>query len=126
MEVSSQHHVPAPLFPTKNPSASIEWETWWAGEPAWTFMGVKNVLPLSEPRHYSSSIFQPGAYSLYRNTITAATSCMLLCVNDLIFCPKNLPWIFPLDTVFRFTVRQYVMPHVLAMGNLGFLKILRL
>jgi len=64
----------------------------------------------------------PGPNRYTEHSITAATSCMLLCFNDLIFCPKNLPRIVPLDTVFRFTVRQYVMPHVLAVGNLGFWK----
>jgi hypothetical protein len=61
----------------------------------------------------------PGPNRYTEHSITAATSCVLLCFNDLIFFPENLPWIVPLDTVFRFTIRQYVMPHVLAVGNLG-------
>jgi hypothetical protein len=65
-----------------------------------------------------SSSLRPNRFTEHTNT--AATSCMLLCFNDLIFCPKNLPWIVPLDRVFRFTVRQYVMPYVLAVGNLVF------
>jgi hypothetical protein len=62
----------------------------------------------------------PGPNRYTEHTTTAAPSCMLLCFSDLIFCQKILPWIVPLNRVFRFTVRQYVMPHVLAVGNLGF------
>ena len=53
----------------------------------------------SEPRHDSSSIFQSGAYSLYR---THYHSCHVLYVIVLQwrnFLPKNLLWIIPLYTV---------------------------
>jgi hypothetical protein len=52
MEVNSQLHAPAALFPRKESLMLIEQKAGWAPEPVWKLKIRENVLPLpgKEPR----------------------------------------------------------------------------
>jgi len=124
MEASGQHHVPAALFPAKKKNlrhplnrnldgqesrSGLSWD--------WKLFYDSRNRATIHPR--SSS---PGPIRSTEHAITAATSCMLLCFSDVIFCPKKRALDNFFVYSFRFTLCQYVVPRVLAVGNLGFWK----